>query len=47
MKEAAVGGEQVIAHGEPAEVAEPADRALDDPASPIAVQAAAALIGRP
>jgi len=42
MKEAAVGREQpVIAHREPAEVAEPADGAFHDPAAPIAAEAAA------
>ena len=35
-----------IAHGQPAEVAEPADRPLDDPAATIAAQAATVLIGR-
>src|SRR5712692_458009 len=46
MKEAPVGREQpVIAHRQPAKVAEPPDRALDDPAPPIAAQAAPVLIG--
>src|SRR5262249_54914142 len=33
------------AHREPPEVADPPDRALDDPAAPVATQAAAVLIG--
>ena len=46
MKEAAVGREQaVIAHGEPAEVAEPREGAFHDPAPPIASQTAAVLVG--
>ncbi len=45
MKEAAIGCQQpVIAHREPAEVAEPADCALHDPAAPIAAEAAAILV---
>jgi hypothetical protein len=46
MEEAAVGREQaVIAHRQPPEVAEPPDRALDDPAPAIASQASPILIG--
>ena len=46
MKEAAVGREQtVIAHGQSAEVAEPADRALDDPAASITAQTPPVLVG--
>ena len=48
MKEAAVGREQaVIAHGEPAEVAEPREGAFHDPAPTIPTQTAAVLIRRP
>jgi len=46
MKEAAIGREQaIIAHRQSAEVAEPADRALDDPAAPIAPQTPSILVG--
>src|SRR5215510_13993942 len=46
MKEAAVGREQaVIAHGKAAEVAEPREGTFNDPAPPIASQAAAVLVG--
>ena len=46
MKEAAIGGQQpVIAHRQPAEVAEPPDRALDDPAASIAPQTPPVLVG--
>src|SRR5215831_5071604 len=46
MKEAALRREQaIIPDGRPPEVAEPPDRALGNPAPPIAAQAAAVLIG--
>src|SRR5262249_12381494 len=46
MKEAAVGREQaVIAHGEPAEVAEPREGAFHDPAPSKAPQASTVLVG--
>src|SRR5262249_32732395 len=46
MKEAAVRGKQpVIAHREPTEVAEPFDRAFDDPAPPLAAQTPPILLG--
>src|SRR5262245_40535989 len=46
MKEASIRREQtIIAHRQAAEVAEPADRALDDPAPSIATQAARVLVG--
>jgi hypothetical protein len=46
MKEATIGGQQpVIAHRQPAEVAEPPDRALDDPAASIAPQTPPVLVG--
>jgi hypothetical protein len=46
MKEAPVGREQtVIAYRQSAEVAEPPDRALHDPAAPIAAQTPAVLVG--
>lgn len=47
MKEAPAGGQQpIVATGEPAEGAEPADRPLDAPATPIPEAMAAVLIGR-
>jgi len=47
MKEAPVGRKQpVIAYGQPAEVAEPGEGTLHDPASAISSQAPAVLIGR-
>ena len=46
MKEAALRREQaIIPDGQPPEVAEPPDRALGNPAPPIAAQAAPVLIG--
>ncbi len=46
MKEAPVGCEQpVIAHRQAAEVAEPTERALHDPAPAIPPQASAVLVG--
>src|SRR5690242_12848771 len=46
MKEAAIGGQQrVIAHGQAAKVAAPADRAFDDPAASIAPETPPVLVG--
>lgn len=45
MKEAAIGRQQsVIAPREPAEVGEPSERALHDPAAPIAAEATAVFV---
>lgn len=48
MKEAVVGRHQaIVADGQPAEVAEPGEGALNEPAAPVAAQPAAVVVGGP